>query len=199
MELTTLMYGRIPKRKARNAPPEQWLLSKDNILQWQNDLDAFESALYATDIDDQPDINPLEELDLHMEWVPKNSKLGKYLYKWWPAATANRHSYIGDLQVKNLWLVRRNADEGRLKKVQEKIIKQKPAVDEGAHVSTQNANRLGNGRPQTVQGFQHGFALSRHAQCQRPRDYERVTSAAQTIGRRRHYGGDVRTGPVLCR
>ncbi len=132
MELTNLMYGRIPKRKARNAPPEQWLLSKDNILSWQNDLDAFESALYATDIDEGPEINPLEELDLHMEWVPKNSKLGKFLYKWWPQATANRHSYIGDLQIKNMWLVRRNADEGRLTKVQQQIVKEKPVTNEGA-------------------------------------------------------------------
>ena len=131
-ELTNLMYGRIPKKKERNAPPEEWILSKNNILAWQNDLDAFESALYATDIEDEPDINPLEELDLHMEHIAKTSKLGKFLYQWWPKATANRHHYIGSLQIKNIWLVERNADKGRLKPIQEKVAKAKPKLDEGA-------------------------------------------------------------------
>ena len=47
MEMTKLMYGRIPKKKALRAKAEEWVLTKDNVLNWQNDLDAFESALYA--------------------------------------------------------------------------------------------------------------------------------------------------------
>src|SRR5262249_26007603 len=50
VHLTTVMYGRIPKKKPLRAAASTWILSKDNILVWQNDIDAFESALYATDI-----------------------------------------------------------------------------------------------------------------------------------------------------
>jgi hypothetical protein len=132
VEITSLMYSRIPKKKALRAAASEWILSKDNVLAWQNDLDAFESALYATDIEEQEEVNPLEELDLAMEWVPQKSALGKFLYEWWPQATANRHSYIGDMQIKNLWMLERNADNGRLPDVQKEIVAAKHAIDERA-------------------------------------------------------------------
>ena len=68
MQLTTLMFGRIPKKKPVGAAAETWVLSKDNILHWQNDLDAFESALYATDIQDDPQIDLLADMNLDMEF-----------------------------------------------------------------------------------------------------------------------------------
>ncbi|MEO1529532.1 MAG: WGR domain-containing protein, partial [Planctomycetota bacterium] len=65
--LTRLLYGRIPKKTSVHADDSTWVLSKDNILSWQNDLDAFESALYATDIQDQRQPDLLEEMNLSME------------------------------------------------------------------------------------------------------------------------------------
>lgn len=132
LELTSLMYSRIPKKKALRAAAEEWVLTKDNILAWQNDLDAFESALYATDIDHggETEVNPLEELDLQMEWVSPTSDTGKFLYEWWPKATANRHSYIGNMTIKNLWMLERNSDRGKLSDVQAEIVKKKAKVDE---------------------------------------------------------------------
>ena len=133
MEMTSLMYGRIPKKKQLRAKPEEWLLSKDNILVWQNDLDAFESALYATDIDQgEKDFNPLDELNLHMEWISPTSTLGKTLTTWWPNATGNRHAYIKDMKILNLWQVQRHDDTGRLETAQEAIIKSKPLIEERA-------------------------------------------------------------------
>jgi hypothetical protein len=129
-QLTTLMYGRIPKKKALRADPSEWILNKDTVLAWQNDLDAFESALYATDIDHAAETDPLEELQLTMEWVPPGSALGKFLHGWWPGATANRHSYIGKMQIKNLWQVERHPDKGLLPAVQEEVLAHKPAIDE---------------------------------------------------------------------
>jgi hypothetical protein len=130
MQITSLMYSRIPKKKALRAEASQWILNKDNILVWQNDLDAFESALYATDIEQEAEVNPLAELDLQMEWVPQKSALGKFLYEWWPQATANRHGYIGDMKVRNLWRIERNADQGCLPDVQKEILNAKHAIDE---------------------------------------------------------------------
>lgn len=131
MDMTKLMYGRIPKKKQLRASPEEWLLSKDNVLAWQNDLDAFESALYATDIDQgETEMNPLEELNLHMEWIEPKSTLGKTLYTWWPTATANRHSYIKDMKILNLWKVSRHDDAGKLEGAQDKILSGKPKIVE---------------------------------------------------------------------
>ncbi|MGB7324059.1 MAG: WGR domain-containing protein [Rubripirellula sp.] len=133
LEMTTLMYGRIPKRKELRAEPESWVLTKDNVLLWSNDLDAFESALYTTDIeqDDEP-VNPLAELNLDMKWIDPKSTTGKWLYKWWPTATGNRHSYIKDMSIRNLWQIERKADKDRLKKWQTDICKTKPKFTERA-------------------------------------------------------------------
>ncbi len=131
IQMTNLMYGRIPRKKALRAKPEEWMLNADSILVWQNDLDAFESALYATGIDQgETEENPLEELNMHMEWVPPNSKLGKSLYTWWPSATANRHSYIKDMTVKNLWIVQREEDKGRIEPWQKKVTSEKVKIAE---------------------------------------------------------------------
>jgi hypothetical protein len=124
------MYGRIPKVKPIGAPPETWILSKDNILAWQNDLDAFESALYATDIEEDPEFDPFAGMELTMEWLPPDSALGKQLYAWWPRATQNRHGWVGDMTIKNLWRVERHADKGKLPPVQEEILGEKPKITE---------------------------------------------------------------------
>ena len=131
VELTSLMYSRIPRKKALRAAASEWILSKNNVLVWQNDLDAFESALYTTDIEHgEAETNPLEELQLDMEWVSPTSDLGKFLYEWWPKATANRHAYIGNMEIKNMWIVNRHADDGKLPLVQDEILKGKPKIEE---------------------------------------------------------------------
>src|SRR2546423_1834430 len=106
-QLTGLMYMRIPKKKAVGAAPETWILSKENIMLWTQDLDAFESALYSTDIEEDKDFDPFAGMRLTMEWMAPDSKEGKFLYQWWPKATARRHHY-GEMQIKNLWRVERD-------------------------------------------------------------------------------------------
>jgi hypothetical protein len=130
VELTGLMYKRIPKLKPLGAAAETWILSKNNILSWQNDLDAFESALYSTDIEEDPDVDPFAGMMLDMEWISPDSKEGKFLYKWWPTATNNRHGHLGKMTVKNLWRVDRHEDRGRLGTVQDAIIAAKAKFKE---------------------------------------------------------------------
>lgn len=132
LQLTTLMYGRIPKKKALGAPPETWILSKDNVLVWQNDLDAFESALYSTDIEEEPEFDPFQGMDLTMAWVPPDAALGKFLYEWWPSATNNRHGHIGKLRIENLWTVERHADRGCIPAMQKEITGAKAKIGERA-------------------------------------------------------------------
>jgi hypothetical protein len=130
LHITSLMYGRIPKKKERRATAADWILNKSNILGWQNDLDAFESALYATDIDHGAEVDPLAELELNMEWIAPDSSVGKFLHAWWPQATANRHSHLGTMSIRNLWQIERHADEGRLGAAQDEVLAANAAVDE---------------------------------------------------------------------
>jgi Poly(ADP-ribose) polymerase catalytic domain/WGR domain len=130
-QLTGLMYMRIPKKKAIGAPAKDWILSKENIMLWTQDLDAFESALVSTEVEEHPaDFDPFAGMRLTMEWLPADSKEGKFLYEWWPKATANRHAHLGAMKIKNLWRVERHDDEGKLPAVQDEILKSKPAIKE---------------------------------------------------------------------
>lgn len=121
-QLTSLLYGRIPKKKERFAAASTWILSKDNISLWNLDLDAFESALktVASDsLDDQND--PFGGMRIHLEWLDPKSPRGEFVYNWWPKATRNRHSYIGNMKIRNAWYLEREGDSQRLKKAQTRI------------------------------------------------------------------------------
>lgn len=130
VELTTFMYGKIGKTKPIGAPPETWILSKNNILQWQQDLDAFESALYSTDIEQDQEADPFAGMTIDMEWIDPASKEGKFLYKWWPTATNNRHGHLGKMKVHNLWRVDRHEDRGKLSAYQQELLAEKPKFKE---------------------------------------------------------------------
>lgn len=126
---TSMLYGRIPKKKERGAPPETWILSKNNAALWQQDLDAFESALYVTDLGDEEN-DPFGGMKIKMEWLSPQTPQGEFLLNWMPKATANRHSYIGNMKIKNMWSVERYGDPLKLARAQERIIKDKPRVDD---------------------------------------------------------------------
>lgn len=128
------LYRRIPKIKPVGTPDKVWILSADNIVQWQQDLDAFESALTGQQqIEIDTDHDPYHGLPLTMEWIDPKSDLGKFLTFWWPKATANRHHGIKDMKIKNLWKVDRNGDEEQFTKTQNKIfneLKGKNLIDQ---------------------------------------------------------------------
>jgi Poly(ADP-ribose) polymerase catalytic domain/WGR domain len=129
-ELTRLMYSRIPKKKALHCEPKEWILNKDNILVWTADLDAFESALYATDVNDSVTEDVFAGMPITMEWVDAKSDLGKFLYNWWPKASGNRHGGVGAMRIKNLWKVQRHGDDTKIYKKQEAVLKEKPTIKE---------------------------------------------------------------------
>lgn len=116
------LYRRIPKIKAVGTPDSVWILSSNNILGWQQDLDAFESALSGqaqAEVDDDSD--PFHGLPLTMSWIDPKSDIGKFLYFWWPKATANRHGHIGSMKIKNMWKVDRHGDDEKFSKMQDRI------------------------------------------------------------------------------
>lgn len=124
IQLTSMMYSRIPKKKQLKAAPETWLLTKDNIMLWQADLDAFESSLYSSDNTSELEADPYNGMPLTMEWVDPKTSIGTFLYKWWPNATANKHGYLGNMKIKNIWKIDRNGDSSRLNSAIDKVNKE---------------------------------------------------------------------------
>lgn len=122
--LSSELYRRIPKIKPVNTPDHVWILSTNNILSWQQDLDAFESAISSQNEYEADTVDPYHGLPLKMEWIDPATKLGKFLYFWWPKATANRHRNLGDMKIKNIWRVDRHGDEDRFSSEQKEIYKQ---------------------------------------------------------------------------
>lgn len=133
LDITSQLYGRIPKKKDRNDPPEKWLLTKNNISLWQQDLDAFESALYSTDlgekVDDSFDPFAGAPTRIKLAYLDRKSDAGEFIANWMPGATRRRHHY-GNMKIKNMWMVEREVDEKNLVAAQENILKDKPHIDE---------------------------------------------------------------------
>ena len=123
--LTSLMYGRIPKKKALHCPDKDWILNADNIGAWRLDLDAFESALNAEEQIEQHVADPLDGQPYFLEGIDPKSQVGSWLYKWWPQGSGNRHSHVGSMTIKNLWRVERHGDHARITKSQNTLMKQK--------------------------------------------------------------------------
>jgi len=120
--LTSLIYGRIPKKKDRGATAATWILSKNNITFWQQDLDAFESALNTVSSDALEDEHdPFGGMRLKMEWLSPKSTSGEFITHWMPQATRNRHGHLGAMKIKNVWSVEREGDVARLAGAQQRI------------------------------------------------------------------------------
>lgn len=117
------LYKRIPKIKVVGTPDEVWILSSENIISWRQDLDAFESSLNAqyNEVEEESQEDVLGNLPITMQWVDPKTKLGEFLYYWWPLATANKHGSIGQMKLKNIWQLERNGDGQKFATEQNKI------------------------------------------------------------------------------
>jgi len=125
-QLTRDMYSLIPKKKDRGAPPESWILSKDNIQLWLQDLDAFETALYTADLGDLNVSNPFQGLGIKLSHLSVSSDQGKFVHDWMPGATRNVHGWLsGRLKIKHVWSVERQGDQARFKAAVNRIAKER--------------------------------------------------------------------------
>ena len=115
-QITYALYSKIPKIKPIGASEDTWILSQENITTWEQDIDAFESALVATDFESDNGSDPMQGMPLNMEWIDPRSELGEYICNWWRGATRNKHAGLGVLNILNLWKVERHGEIDRLKK-----------------------------------------------------------------------------------
>ncbi len=118
-KLTYTIYSRVPKIK--RVGDENWILNSSNITVWDQDLDAFESALYAVDMGTGKDVDPLAGFNIDMRWIDPKSEQGKFILEWMPKASRNKHSDMrGGMKIHNIWAVRQNAHvDGWRKRIKE--------------------------------------------------------------------------------
>lgn len=113
-ELTRILYSKIPKSTIVGEKIE---LSQDNIKSWLDDLDAFESAYKGLE-------SGTEELSIKYlpKYLDKKSDQWYIIERMVKASTRNRHSYLGNIQIENIWEIT-NIPESFTKQ-QEKVAKE---------------------------------------------------------------------------
>ena len=130
VQITSQLYSRIPKVKPVGAHASTWILSQNNISSWEQDLDAYEAALYANQPQaaNVPQHDPFNGMKLDMEWIDPKSELGKFIYGWWPTGSGDRHAHVGRMKIRNIWQVRRHEDDGKIHGWQEKVLSHKVPI-----------------------------------------------------------------------
>lgn len=133
-DLTFHLYSRIPKVKPVGAAESTWILSKDNIFAWQQDLDAFEAALAAAHVEiehaQDDDFDPFGGMKIKMRHLGRGDESGEWLKEWMPKATKNVHYNIGGLKIHNAWEVEREGIKTLFDKRVQEIANDKPIINE---------------------------------------------------------------------
>ena len=96
------------------------ILSAQNIMALQADLDTFEAALLNEDWDKQAilhGVNPDQLLNAKLDWLDPRSELGRFVVETITNMTRNRHGHLrGQIKVKNVFGVSRpDRDAGFVK------------------------------------------------------------------------------------
>jgi hypothetical protein len=127
-QLTYSLYGMIPKVKHQGSAEEDWILSKDNIFNWQQDLDAFETALKSADLEEETSSGDevMDGIPADVKWIDPKSDLGLWLDGWWKSASRNRHSHVRNFKIHNMWQIERNGDFKAFEKSQRRIAEEIP-------------------------------------------------------------------------
>lgn len=140
INISKMVAAMIPTAIPRNASQEErqkmTILSADNIIQRQQDLDAFESALKNEDFDieDQqaPKIDPDEVMNAQIRWIDPKSDKGQWLAKAYMGMTNNRHYHLRgkQLRILNMFEVSRpDRDSGFVEAVKKVAKRRQGKVD----------------------------------------------------------------------
>lgn len=123
VDLSKLVAALVPRVVPRGGSARQraaaTILSSANVLNIQNDLDAFSSALenedFSAETSSQDDeIDPNKLLNAELTWIDPKSTKGRWLAAAYRKMSNNRHNYIrGKLVIKNIFEVKRGARDAR--------------------------------------------------------------------------------------
>lgn len=118
IDISKLVAALVPRPIPRGRSGEQRarasILSTENILTIQQDLDAFESALKNEDFRrdeasiQQPMLDPDDVLGARLTWLDPSSRRGRWLTLTAVGMTNNRHGYLSKrLKIRNMFAVAR--------------------------------------------------------------------------------------------
>jgi hypothetical protein len=156
IDLSKLVAALVPRVIPRSASAEQraaaTILSSDNILAMQSDLDAFASALENEDFSiaegqaEVEDVDPDKLLNARLTWIDPDSTKGKWLASTYRSMSNDRHDYIkGKLVIKNLFEVRRpDRDDAFAKAVERVAAKRAGKVAQQARLQPARRTDLGD-------------------------------------------------------
>lgn len=111
--ISKMVFALVPREIPRSGlSPEQAILSTNNILQVQQDLDAFEAALRNEDFEQEtvtPGMDPDALLNAKLTWLDPNGDLGRWVEATYRSMTRNRHGDLArrKLRVRNMFAVER--------------------------------------------------------------------------------------------
>lgn len=116
--ISKMVYALVPRYIPRSGlTDEEAILSSNNILTLQADLDAFESALNNEDFSTKApvsSVNPDSLLNAEIRWIDPRSDHGKWLAKSFSGMTNNRHGYIRQgARILNMFSVSRPDRDAR--------------------------------------------------------------------------------------
>jgi hypothetical protein len=108
----------IPRNASQSERERMTILSAENVIQRQNDLDAFEAALRNEDFEVEAapqTVNPDQLLGAKIRWIEPRSKLGQWLAKTYLAMTNNRHGHLRGRRTRilNMFSVERPAQDSK--------------------------------------------------------------------------------------
>ncbi len=104
----------IPLRGSARQRAAATILSSDNILQIQNDLDTFAVALESEDFSveaeaEVDELDPDKLLNAKLTWIDPSTTKGRWIANTYASMSNNRHGYIrGKLNIKNIFEVERS-------------------------------------------------------------------------------------------
>jgi len=110
-DLSKMVYAIVPRYVPRTGlTDEEAILSSNNILALQADLDAFEAALmnedFEAEIQEDNQVDPNKVLGRNITWIDPNSDQGKWLETTYLGMTNNRHGHLsGKFKVLNMFAV----------------------------------------------------------------------------------------------
>jgi hypothetical protein len=138
----------IPIGGSPRARAEATILSSDNVLRLQNDLDAYAGALAnedfsisdsATTVDD---IDPDKLLNANLTWIDPTSTKGKWLASVYRAMSNDRHSYMkGKLVINNIFEVQRPDRDGKFVEAVKRVAARNSSKRIGEHARLQPLRR----------------------------------------------------------
>jgi hypothetical protein len=110
--VASLVPRPIPRNASADHRAKLTILSSENILAIQQDLDAFEASLknedFSVEKSDRDYVNPFDIFNAEIEWIDLKTTKGRWLKSAFENMSNNRHSYIsGKLQIKNIFEVSR--------------------------------------------------------------------------------------------